>query len=121
MLNETNEFIPVAAAPSRRPLSVGPGVGAERDRQPRPGLRVREPGWHDDEGVEPRSGRALITGKRDSRRPERLQDPDAVGVSRTAPYFHDNSAKTLEDMMVHYKKFFAIVTDPKSTAILRSS
>ena len=34
------------------------------------------------------------------------------GVARTAPYFHDNSARTLEDVMVHYKKFFARVTDP---------
>ena len=39
--------------------------------------------------------------------------PPLWGVSRTAPYFHDNSAKTLEDVMVHYKKFFEIVTDPR--------
>jgi cytochrome c peroxidase len=39
--------------------------------------------------------------------------PSLWGVSRTAPYFHDNSALTMEDAMTHYKKFFAIVTDPK--------
>ena len=33
-------------------------------------------------------------------------------MANTAPYFHANSAKTLEDVMLHYKKFFAIVTDP---------
>ena len=33
------------------------------------------------------------------------------GVDRTAPYFHDNSAKTLEDVAVHYARFFEIATD----------
>jgi cytochrome c peroxidase len=33
-------------------------------------------------------------------------------VARTAPYFHDNSAKTLEDVMRHYQAFFAVVTGP---------
>jgi cytochrome c peroxidase len=27
-------------------------------------------------------------------------------VARTTPYFHDNSAKTLEDVMRHYQSFF---------------
>jgi cytochrome c peroxidase len=34
------------------------------------------------------------------------------GIRHTAPYFHDNSAKTLEAVLEHYTKFFAIVTDP---------
>jgi cytochrome c peroxidase len=34
------------------------------------------------------------------------------GVARTAPYFHDNSAKTLEEVAAHYADFFAMVTDP---------
>jgi hypothetical protein len=34
------------------------------------------------------------------------------GVARTAPYFHDNSAKTLEDVLRHSARFFAVVTDP---------
>lgn len=33
------------------------------------------------------------------------------GIRHTAPYFHDNSAKTLEDVLLHYRLFFAIVTD----------
>jgi cytochrome c peroxidase len=33
-------------------------------------------------------------------------------VARTAPYFHDNSAKTLEDVMRHYQAFFANPTTP---------
>jgi cytochrome c peroxidase len=34
------------------------------------------------------------------------------GIRRTTPYFHDNSARTLEAVMRHYRDFFAIVTDP---------
>ena len=33
-------------------------------------------------------------------------------MARTAPYFHDSSAKTLEDVLTHYQKFFTIVTNP---------
>lgn len=31
------------------------------------------------------------------------------GVRRTAPYFHDNSSKTLEDVVTHYDRFFAVI------------
>jgi cytochrome c peroxidase len=53
-------------------------------------------------------GRALATG--------RVDDVDAFkisqlrGIRRTAPYFHDNSAKTLEDVAAHYARFFSFVT-----------
>ena len=33
------------------------------------------------------------------------------GVRHTAPYFHDNSAKTLEDVLQHYRPFFHITSD----------
>ena len=33
------------------------------------------------------------------------------GIGLTAPYFHDNSAKTLEDVAAHYAKFFSFVTN----------
>ena len=32
------------------------------------------------------------------------------GIRFTAPYFHDNSAKTLEDVAKHYANFFSVVT-----------
>ena len=35
--------------------------------------------------------------------------PQLRGIRDTGPYFHDNSAKTLEDVMTHYTNFFAIV------------
>lgn len=34
--------------------------------------------------------------------------PSLRGIAKTAPYFHDNSAKTLEQVMDHYETFFAI-------------
>jgi len=64
----------------------------------------------------PDIGRSAITGVSD------LEDatfsnfaafkiPQLRGISDTAPYFHDNSAKTLEAVASHYKTFFQIVTD----------
>ncbi|HND56546.1 MAG TPA: hypothetical protein PLV92_29210, partial [Pirellulaceae bacterium] len=37
--------------------------------------------------------------------------PILWGVKDTAPYFHDNSRKTLEDVVEHYAEFFRIATD----------
>lgn len=37
--------------------------------------------------------------------------PILWGVKDTAPYFHDNSRKTLEGVIDHYATFFAIATD----------
>jgi cytochrome c peroxidase len=57
----------------------------------------------------PDPGRALITGK--------LSDvnffkiPTLWNAKNTAPYFHDNSSKTLEAMVHHYKNFFEVFTD----------
>ena len=63
--------------------------------------------------VSPDPGRALITGSVDN---STLQNVNAFkisplrGVRHTAPYFHDNSAATLEDVVAHYANFFAAVT-----------
>jgi cytochrome c peroxidase len=62
----------------------------------------------------PDPGRALITGIVDD--PITFENIDAFkipqlrGVRLTAPYFHDNSAKTLEDVAAHYTRFFRFVT-----------
>lgn len=59
----------------------------------------------------PDPGRALITGDaNDVLSRNAFKIPSLWGVARTAPYFHDNSAKTLEDLMRHYAKFFAVVS-----------
>ena len=60
--------------------------------------------------VSPDPGRALITGDLnpfDSLNAFKI--PQLRGIRRTAPYFHDNSAATLEDVVKHYKRFFEVV------------
>ena len=37
---------------------------------------------------------------------ENFKIPTLWGVKDTAPYFHDNGAKTLRDAVAHYKRFF---------------
>lgn len=55
-------------------------------------------------------GRALITGFVGG--PPELDDwnkldvPGLRGITRTAPYFHNNSAATLEEVVDHYIQFF---------------
>ena len=68
----------------------------------------------------PDPGRALITGRADDFFPFPPGSFDHLnafkisplrGIRNTAPYFHDNSARTLEDVVEHYRKFFLVVTD----------
>jgi len=67
----------------------------------------------------PDPGRALITGLVDGdlaagdttfENTDAFKIPQLRGIRHTAPYFHDNSAKTLEDVAAHYARFFAFVT-----------
>jgi len=46
--------------------------------------------------------------------------PTLWGVKDTAPYFHDNGAKTLRDAVAHYQRFFNFteVQDPVGSASL---
>jgi cytochrome c peroxidase len=53
-------------------------------------------------------GRGLITG--DVREFGRFDVPTLFGIRRTAPYFHDNSARTLEDVVKHYQALFELLT-----------
>jgi cytochrome c peroxidase len=41
----------------------------------------------------------------------RFDVPLLRGVNRTAPYFHDHRAATLEDVMRHYQRFFAFINE----------
>jgi len=65
--------------------------------------------------VSPDPGRALITGVGKESglfdNVNAFKIPTLWGVSRTAPYFHDNSARTLEDLVAHYSKFFEVASD----------
>lgn len=74
--------------------------------------------------VTPDPGRALITGDPCAAEPTvclipavtgnpgfantDFRIPSLWGVSKTAPYFHDASAKDLSQLMLHYQTFFAI-------------
>ncbi len=54
-------------------------------------------------------GRMLLTGFPQPGGPGDIQHfdiPSVRGISRTAPYFHNNTAATLEEMLEHYKQFF---------------
>ncbi|HXJ18602.1 MAG TPA: hypothetical protein VMT03_00100 [Polyangia bacterium] len=53
----------------------------------------------------PDPGQALITG--DVTQLNFFKIPPLWGVKNTAPYFHDNSAATLDDLMTQYKKHMA--------------
>ena len=64
----------------------------------------------------PDPGHALITGRADDvgsfDHLNAFKISQLRGIRQTAPYFHDNSARTLEDVAEHYRRFFLIVTDP---------
>jgi cytochrome c peroxidase len=54
-------------------------------------------------------GRLLLTGYPVAGGPGDIQHmdiPNLRGISRTAPYFMNNTAATLEEMLEHYKQFF---------------
>ena len=63
----------------------------------------------------PDLGRAMVTGQLEAPVPL-LDQVNAFkisplrGIRHTAPYFHDNSAKTLEAVAAHYALFFNVVT-----------
>jgi cytochrome c peroxidase len=58
-------------------------------------------------------GRALLTGFVGGAPPtddwNKFDVPGLHGISKTAPYFHNNSAATLEDVVEHYIQFFKFV------------
>lgn len=114
LLDRTNEFLPLPLPVGSRFQTVGV---SELNRLGNP---VREFLFTAADGTvtsvsSPDPGRALITGQLS----EGLGDQENAfkisslwGVAKTAPYFHDNSAKTLEDVVKHYAQFFQLVTDP---------
>jgi cytochrome c peroxidase len=61
----------------------------------------------------PDPGRALITGVAIDPTLEHVNAfkiSPLRGIRHTAPYFHDNSAQTLEDVAAHYTKFFNVAS-----------
>jgi len=119
LLNQTNQFAtlfigaPIPAG--QRFISVGVSEFNEAHNAVREFVftRVNQPDVH---WFSPDPGRALITGISPENDPT-LEHTNAFkisalrGIRRTAPYFHDNSAKTLEDVAAHYALFFSVVTN----------
>jgi cytochrome c peroxidase len=123
LLNQTNEF-----APDFTGLPIPTGTRFQNvlvSELNFAGNPVRDFVFTNSDGSEttissPDPGRALITGEASDTVIDGLtifdnvnafKIPQLRGVSKTAPYFHDNSAKTLEDVAAHYALFFAIVTN----------
>ena len=111
MLNQTNQFLPFPVAPGSRFQNV---FVSEFNAA---GNRVRDFIFKNPDGTttvvkSPDPGRALITGDARSANFDSVNAfkiPSLRGIRSTAPYFHDNSAKTLEDVVRHYDRFFATV------------
>ena len=111
MLNQTNQFLPLPAPSGSRFQNV---LVSEFNAA---GNRVRDFIFKNQDGTttlvkSPDPGRALITGNAQSAAFDSVNAfkiPSLWGVKETAPYFHDNSAKTLEDVIGHYDLFFATI------------
>jgi cytochrome c peroxidase len=105
MLNRTNQFLP--------PPPIGgrfQSVGVSEFNEAKNPVRTfvfRNQDGSETKVSSPDPGKALITG--------RPQDANIFkisslwGVRRTAPYFHDNSARTLEDVAAHYARLFEVL------------
>ncbi|MEO8185482.1 MAG: hypothetical protein ABI895_42275 [Deltaproteobacteria bacterium] len=111
LLNQTNAFLPVPVPVGTRFFGV---LVSELNAAENP---VHDYAFDNGDGTEtlvtsPDPGRALITGLAADAGAFKISS--LRGVSRTAPYFHDNSAQTLADVAAHYARFFAIVTAPAS-------
>jgi cytochrome c peroxidase len=105
MLNRTNHFFPVPPVGSRFQT-----VGVSEFNEARNPVRTfvfRDPSGSETRVPTPDPDRALISGRVEDVNVFKV--PSLWGVRRTAPDFHDNSARTLEDVAAHYDKFFAVV------------
>jgi cytochrome c peroxidase len=111
MLNETNKFIP---APPFQAGGRFQSVAVSEFNDA--GNPVFDFVFTNDDGSttlisSPDPGRALITGNaKDFESVNAFKIPSLWGIPRTAPYFHDNSAKTLDDVARHYARFFAAIS-----------
>ena len=111
MLNETNEFIP---APPFKRGGRFQSVGVSEFNaagNPVMDFLFKNPDGTTTTITTPDPGRALITGNaQDFESVNAFKIPSLWGIARTAPYFHDNSAKTLEATAQHYAKFFGAIS-----------
>lgn len=127
LLNQTNQFLPLPAVPpgSRFQTVLVSEFAALRNpakartfvfhNQVNDVLDSTQDGIIEITSTDP--GHALITGQADDIANGTFDQGNAFkisplrGIRKTGPYFHDNSAKTLEDVAEHYRQFFLIVSD----------
>lgn len=112
MLNTTSEFL-LGGAPGMRFFTA---FVSELNKKQAP---VRSFVVHNADGTttniqSPDPGRALITGNPADANFFRI--PTIWGAKDSAPYFHDHSARTLEDLSQHYSDYFQIVGLPALSA-----
>lgn len=107
MLNETNEFAPFPPfVRGGRFQSVGVSE-INFAGNPVIDFVFRNPDGTTTPISSPDPGRALITGNaNDLESLNAFKIPSLWGLERTAPYFHDNSARTLDEVAQHYTRFF---------------
>lgn len=120
MLNETNRFLPLPVPPGSRFQNVFVSEFNAAGNPVRDFI-FRNPDGSSTVISSPDPGRALITGE--SRQfpfdnVNAFKIPTLRGIRHTAPYFHDNSAKTLEDVVAHYAKVFMLISDPSAPLVL---
>jgi cytochrome c peroxidase len=119
LMNETNASLPIGVPPGTRFQSV---LVSELNTLGNPvhEFVFEEPDGSENVIVSADPGRALITGVGHDfifgDNVNAFKISPLRGIARTAPYFHDNSALTLEEVAAHYAVFFAIVTDPDGPA-----
>ena len=113
MLNQTNQFLPLPVSAGTRFQTVNVSERDVRNRK-RPFI-FRNADGSETTVWTPDPGRALITGAIDGDPTTNgapfftslnaFKIPSLWGVINTAPYFHDNSAMTLDDVVDHYSDF----------------
>ncbi|MBC8072398.1 MAG: hypothetical protein IAG13_29010 [Deltaproteobacteria bacterium] len=112
MLNETSEFLLAPLPPGSRFFTA---FVSELNKAENPVIAFNVDNGDGTstlvETTDP--GRALITG--DLAELNFFRIPTLWGSKDTGPWFHDNSARTLEDMMQHYSDYFQIVGLPALT------
>lgn len=97
----------------RIPKRISPTLAVSISRLNRVNLpvytfRFKNPDYTETVVKSPDIGRALISGKPDvGTELEAFDVPTLYGISKTAPYFHDNSSATLEDVIDLYRQDFA--------------
>jgi cytochrome c peroxidase len=114
LLNRTNQFLPLPLPPGIRFQTVNVSERNVLNNRVRHFL-FRNPDGTQTPVWSPDPGRALITGSIDGDPTQNgapfftslnaFKIPTLWGVKDTAPYFHDNSARTLPEVVDHYGDF----------------